>query len=77
MAKKQFYLRAGILSVYSNGLTKGHVYVPAGAVILVTSSGQPLVDIEWQDRKLKMFAEDISNRGQLVGDQANQSFALA
>ncbi len=75
-----YFLNAETLSVYVEGATKGHVYVPAGSVIVVnekTPKGQGFVDFEWENRKLKMFAADLRDRGQLISEDTQAKIALA
>ena len=75
-----YFLNAETLSVYAEGSNRGHVYVPAGSVIVVndkTPNGQRFVEIEWENRKLKMFAEDLQNRGQLIPEESQARMALA
>lgn len=57
-------LTSATLSVYPEGVGKGPVFIPAGSVIVVKSNSVPLVDIEWENRALKMFAVDIAARGE-------------
>ncbi len=75
-----YFLNAETLSVYAEGTSKGYVYVPAGSVIVVNDKmpkDQRFVEIEWENRKLKMFAEDLQDRAQLISEDPQAKIALA
>ena len=53
-----------------NGDNRIAVMVPAGETVLVLSGPRPddmrLVDVQWGDKKLVMFYEDVKKRGEKV-----------
>ena len=67
---KRFRLKNAILGIESTGEQRTAIMVPANAVIEVLSGPRPddkrMVDVLWEDRKLVMFAEDITKRSEEV-----------
>ena len=69
MSRRTFYLNSKTLSVYSGENGRGHLYVPAGAIISIDSEDLDtalMVDVLWNDQKLQMFAQDIRDRADRI-----------
>ena len=69
MRKGAFYLNSQILSIYEDADAKGHMYVPAGAVISLSLdqiNQDGLIEVIWNEQKLHMFSQDIRERADRV-----------
>lgn len=72
MPATQYYIQENILSInQQDGPVRECVYVPAGAVVSVLSepdennaSGNQLIEVEWERKRVLMFNVDILERAQ-------------
>ena len=74
---KRFRLKNSILGIESSDEQRIAIMVPTNAAIEVLSGPRPddkrMVDVLWEDRKLVMFAEDITKRGEEVRSASSSS----
>ncbi len=70
MTEQQHYcLQATTIAVYWNEGKGQHTHIPAGAILSRARTPEdcfPFVEVLWNSRFLKMFAEDFQKRAQLV-----------
>lgn len=71
LSGRRFHLLVEILGIETNGdNNRVAVMVPAGETVTVLSGPRPddmrLVDVQWGDKKLVMFYEDVQKRGDLA-----------
>jgi len=69
---QRFRLRAGTLGVdEGSGQRRTMVTLPAGSVFRVCAGGQAgpdMVEVEWDGKRILMFAVDIEQRGESIED---------
>jgi hypothetical protein len=69
MPGERYRLNTPTLAILSLDGHRIPVTIPSGGIVLVTSStyeDRQLVDIEWEGKKLLIFAVDLRDRGELV-----------
>jgi hypothetical protein len=68
LAGAQFRLSADTIGIEGFNGRRAAVQIPAGSVITVESGPRPddqrMVEVQWDGRRLVMFAEDIEQRGE-------------
>jgi hypothetical protein len=69
---KRFRLKTSTLGIETIDCHRTAVEVPANEIVTVLSGPRPddrrMIDVSWDERTLVMFAEDIQERGQEIGD---------
>jgi len=71
LSGQRFHLVVDTLGIETFDDADRHsVKVPAGEIITILSGPRPddrrMVDVQWGDKKLVMFVEDVQKRGDLV-----------
>jgi hypothetical protein len=69
MLEQRYRLKAPTLAITRQNDLHITVTVPSGGIVHVTANAldeNPLVDVEWKGKALKMFTLDIHERGELV-----------
>lgn len=68
-ARSQYRLQIATLAVYWSGSKGQHLHIPAGALLERPRGSEacsPFVEVLWNDRRLRMFAEDFEHRTEPV-----------
>lgn len=67
---KRFHLKSEILCIEETECGRVAVTIPAGEVLMVLNGPRPddrrMVEIEWGERKLVTFVDDLRRRGEEV-----------
>jgi len=67
---KQFRIKTTTLGISGIRYRRLPVAIPANATITVVSHTHPnhMVDVVWEGKRLRMFAQDIRERGEEIAD---------
>jgi len=75
LSGKKFRLKTRTLGVESMPDGRRAVHLPEGEILTVLSGPKPddrrMVDVEWDGRKIVLFAEDVLSRGEEIGDSSS------
>ena len=68
---QRFLLKTPTVGVEKTADTEVAVRIPAGATIEITATPtpiDPMVNVQWEDRALLMFQQDVQARGEAVSN---------